>query len=147
MKRKDLKKAIKEYSDEVKFYKLGLVRRLVQLKEKRYNYLLSRIPKVVCPHCGSHLVEVTSSDSEYDDDKWLYCTTCGESFDDTFGLIDTMEDLALEPYFDTIQLELSFNFNIEDSIYDNSIKFDSDWQAYCEEAIRSMLAQGLLVDF
>lgn len=131
MKRRELKKAIKKYAREIKFYKYGLISQLIKFKEKRHIALVNAIPKVKCPQCGSNLVDLEHSDSEYDSYTWLSCHDCGCDFDDLYGYADAIDELYCEPYFDTLQLE------VEDM--GGNVKYNHEWSLYCEEEIRKML--------
>lgn len=130
MQRKDLKKAIKEFSHKTNFYKLGLVKKYLKKQEKTHDELVSAIPKVVCPDCGSRKISVAYDESEYSSDYYLYCNTCDKTFDDTSGLKDAMTELDCESWNDCIELKLNFeNPNIK----------TEKWKKFCEDAIIRVL--------
>lgn len=93
MQRKELKKAIKEFSHKTNFYELGLIRKLLKHREKTEKELINNIPKVTCPNCGNTKISMEYDDREYSCDSWLYCENCGEEFDDEFGLIDAIQSV------------------------------------------------------
>lgn len=126
MQRKELKKAIRKFSHETNFYKLGLVRKLLQKQEKDHKILIAAIPKIQCPHCKSRKIDIDSDDCDYSDEKWLHCCKCGRDFDDVFGYIDSIEELDCEPWGDEIAIELYFeNPNIK----------SQKWQEFCKNTI------------
>lgn len=132
MKRRELKKAIKEYANKTKFYRYGLIRQLILLKEKRHIALINAIPKVTCPNCGSNSIELEYSDSEYNSHAWLYCGDCDYDFDDTYGFEEAIGALYCEPYFDSLEVEI-------DLIMDGNVNHSYKWSLYCEEEIIKML--------
>ncbi|HHD2753274.1 TPA: hypothetical protein ACOTG0_002083 [Clostridium perfringens] len=135
MRRRELKKAIKEYSNKTKFYKLGLVRELIQWKEKEYERLKSNIPDVVCPYCGSKRVEIDCSDDEYSCGRYLSCSDCCEWIQDH-------EEEYIKAYdeFD------NFNFidGIEMYMWGTGMKVTpgSEWNDFCEKEIKDIIGRG-----
>ena len=134
MQRKELEKAVEEYSHKIKFFKLGLIRQLIELKARRRKTLENAIPKIICPQCKSPKIGIESDDREYHFDYWLYCENCGVDFDDEYGYIDACNELESEAWFDT--LEVIAHFEPE------RVTGDADWQKHCEKEISKMLKEG-----
>lgn len=140
MQRSELRKAIKSYASRVNFHKYGLIRQLIKLKEKRWDYLKSELKKreVVCPFCGEEVMCVEYSDSEYDDSVWLDCCYCGESLDDSddrvIAYMSIHDRLHCEAYFDSLE-------NVV--IFGDSMGGGYKWEQYCEQVIRGLLEKGL----
>lgn len=130
MKGKELRKKVKEFSHKTNFYKLGLVRRYIKQQYKEEQEIIKSIPKVVCPYCGSKKVKIGYDESDYSDYKYLYCDDCDESFDDTLGFIDAIDELNCLPYGDIISVELHFE--------EPDIK-SLEWQEFCEEKMKFYL--------
>lgn len=131
MRRRELKKVIKDYANKTKFYKYGLIRQLIKLKEKRHLALVNAIPKIKCPECGSYSIDMEYSDSEYDSYAYLYCDDCDHGFDDIYGYENAIDALYCEPYFDTLLLEVEY--------LDGKVKPSYEWSLHCEKEIRKML--------
>ena len=134
MQRRELENDVKEYSRKIKFFKLGIIRQLIELKERREKTLKNAIPEIICPQCGSPKIGIESDDREYHFDSWLYCEDCGEDFDDDCGYIDACNELESEAWFDT--LEVIAHFEPE------RVTGDDIWQKYCEKEISKMLKEG-----
>ena len=130
MQRKELRKAIKKFSHQTNFYKLGLVRRYLMKQVEEHNTLVDAIPKVACPKCGSHKISVEDEEIEQSSGYYLYCDTCEETFDDTFGFKDALEECC-KTWGDGIALTLYFE--------KPNIKTE-EWKKLCEDKIMRTLA-------
>jgi hypothetical protein len=130
LQRKELKKAIKRFSNEANFYKLGLVRKYIQHMNEEQNRLNESIPKVTCPRCGGNEIEIDHDESEYSSDSWLCCESCYETFDDTFGFIDAVGEADAYCWSDTIAIELHFE--------EPDVK-NEEWQKFCKSEILKRL--------
>ena len=140
MQRRELQKAIRRYAKEVNFHKYGLIRQLLKLKERRWEYLKTQLKEkeVICPNCCKSIMYIECSDSEYDSSEWLCCDYCGECLDEdddrAFAYIDVYNKLLCEDYFDSLLSEVVFSGNVGDG---------HEWQLYCEKVIRGLLAEGV----
>ena len=92
LQRRDLKKAINEFSKKTNFYELGLIRKLLIHREKEKEKLRKMIPHVKCPFCGSSKIIIDYDDSEYSSYEFLTCENCLESFDDIYDYINNKEN-------------------------------------------------------
>lgn len=132
MRRRELKKAIKEYSNKTKFYKLGLVRQLIQWKEKEYKRLEDNIPKIICPSCGSKRIELDYSDDEYSCERCLTCCDCWECIEE-----------GKEEYFNAYDELDNFNFidGIEMYMWGTGMEVTpgSEWNDFCEKEIKAII--------
>lgn len=133
MRRRELKRAIKEYSNRTKFYKLGLVRKLIQWKEKEYKRLQNNIPKIVCPNCGSKRMVVDYSDDDYSSERYLSCYDCGEFIEEEKEqeFFDAYDELASFDYIDGIEMHIWG--------YDFKITPGEEWNKFCEKEIKEIL--------
>ena len=133
MRRRELKRAIKEYSNRTKFYKLGLVRKLIQWKEKEYKRLQDNIPKVVCPNCGSKRMVVDYSDDDYSSERYLSCCDCREFIEEEKEqeFFDAYDELASFDYIDGIEMHIWG--------YDFKITPGEEWNKFCEKEIKEIL--------
>lgn len=140
MQRRELTKRIHEYASTVNFHKLGLIRQLIKLKEKRRIYLEEDLKhkEVLCPDCKKEIMEIEYEDCEYGGSTYLNCSYCGFSLDDSddaaVNYIDAYNRFMYEDYFDSLLCEVYFG-EIKGSGY--------SWELYCEETIKDMLARGL----
>lgn len=135
MRRKELKKAIKEYSNKTKFYKLGLVRKLIQWKEKEYKRLEGNMPKIICPYCGSKRIEIDYiDDGLYSTCRELTCSDCCEYIED-----------HEEEFFKAYNELDDFNFidGIEMYIWGTGMEIipGSKWNKFCEKEIKDILGR------
>lgn len=127
MQRRKLKKEIRKYAKQVKFYKYGLISRYLKHLAKEKERVVNAVPSVICPYCNSKNIFVEYSDIEYSSDKWLSCDKCGEDFEDTYGYIEATEAFECMPWWDSIYNAMQF---------DDDIDFASvEWQKYCENEI------------
>lgn len=108
MQRKDLKKAIQEFSHKTNFYELGLVRKLLKYREKEEKKFIENIPKVNCPHCGSSKISIDDDGSEYSSREFLTCENCWDSFDDENGYIDAVKSYNYLCWGYDVDVELHF---------------------------------------
>lgn len=133
MRRRKLKRAIKEYSNRTKFYKLGLVRKLIQWKEKEYKRLQDNIPRVVCPNCGSKRMVVDYSDDDYSSERYLSCCDCCEFIEEEKEqeFFDAYDELASFDYIDGIEMHIWG--------YDFKITPGEEWNKFCEKEIKEIL--------
>lgn len=127
MRRKELKKAVSKYAKKVKFYRYGLIAKYLKHLKKEELKLIASIPKVKCPFCGKHDIEIEYSDCEYLVESWLSCNACGESFDDEVGYIEVIEAINCIPWWDGIYNVIS----LDDNIDFRGLK----WKQYCEYEI------------
>lgn len=140
MQRRELQKEIKRYAKTVNFHKYGLIRQLLKLKRRRWEYLKSQLKEkeVICPFCGKSGMHVECSDSEYDSSEWLCCDYCDECLDEdddrALAYIDINNRLLCEDYFDSLLNEVVFSGNVGDGY---------EWELYCENVIRGLLAEGV----
>lgn len=108
MQRKELKKAIKNFSNRTNFYELGLVRKLLKHRKKEELLFRSRIPNIVCPSCGSSRICIDDDGSEYSSEEFLTCHDCWDSFDDEVGYIDACKEYDCLCWGYIIDVELHF---------------------------------------
>lgn len=132
MKRKELKKAIKEYSNKINFYELGLVRKWILWEEKELIKLKNAIPKVKCPYCDSNNVEFEYDEDEYSDYGCFYCECCDSDFEDEFGYEDAITELHAFDYWDSILIELCFE-NPDTTTY--------KWKEFCRKELKRMIKE------
>lgn len=130
MQRKELKKAVKKFSNKTNFYKLGLVRKYIQYQNNQQEKLNKAVPKVNCPCCNSSRISIDYDDRECCNDSWLFCNKCGEIFEDTFGFIDAIGNAEYYCWSDEISVILHFD--------KPNIKSEK-WQKYCENEILETL--------
>lgn len=126
MKRKELKKAIREFSHRTNFYELGLIRRLLKYREKEELEFRQRIPIVKCPHCGSSKLSIDNDGGEYSFEDFLTCEDCWESFDDKYGYINAHRDYDYLCWGYEVDVELHFE--------EPNIK-ECKWQERCRSLI------------
>jgi hypothetical protein len=126
LQRSELRKAIKKFSHEANFYRLGLVRKLIQHRDRREKESINNIPKVLCPNCGGTKISVEHTDSEYYNDTWLHCEECEEDFDDEFGYEDAIQTVELLCWGYLVDIELHF---------ENPDIKSAEWQNRCKELI------------
>lgn len=128
MQRRELERAIKEYSNRTKFYKLGLVRKLIQWKEKEYKRLQDNIPRVVCPNCGSKSVCVDSDSFT----QYLFCKDCEEWLEEAEEeYLYAYNELCSFQYVDTIKMHIWGN--------DFKITPGEEWNKFCEKEIKKII--------
>ena len=114
MQRKELEKAIKEFSHKANFYELGLVRKLLKYREKTKKELMNNIPKIICPNCCSSEISQEHDDNEYSCDAWFVCNNCGKEVEDTVGLIEATQAIDNLCWSYTVDVTLHFeNPNIK----------------------------------
>lgn len=133
MQRRELKRAIKEYSNRTKFYKLGLVRKLIQWKEKEYKRLQDNIPKIVCPNCGSKRIVIDYSDDDYSSERYLTCWDCCEN------IKEEKEQEYLDAYYELVSF--SYIDGIEMYIWGDNFKITpcEEWNKFCEKEIKKII--------
>lgn len=133
MRRRELKRAIKEYSNRTKFYKLGLVRKLIKWKEKEYKRLQNNIPNIVCSNCGSKRMVVDYSGDDYSSERYLSCCDCGEFIEEEKEqeFFDAYDELASFDYIDGIEMHI---WN-----YDFKITPGEVWNKFCEKEIKKII--------
>lgn len=133
MQRRELKRAIKEYSNRTKFYKLGLVRKLIQWKEREYKRLQDNIPKITCPNCGSKRMVVDYSDEDYSSERYLSCCDCCEFIEEEKeqDFFEAYDELASFDYIDGIEMHIWG--------YDFKITPGEEWNKFCEKEIKKII--------
>lgn len=133
MQRRELERAIKEYSNRTKFYKLGLVRKLIQWKEKEYKRLQDNIPKIVCPNCGSKRIVIDYSDDDYSNERYLTCWDCCEN------IKEEKEQEYLDAYYELVSF--SYIDGIEMHIWGDNFKVtpSEEWNKFCEKEIKKII--------
>lgn len=133
MQRRELKRAIKEYSNRTKFYKLGLIRKLIKWKEKEYKRLQDNIPKIVCSNCGSKRIVIDYSDDDYSSERYLTCWDCCEN------IKEEKEQEYLDAYYELVSF--SYIDGIEMYIWDYDFKITpgEEWNKFCEKEIKKII--------
>lgn len=126
MQRKELKKAIKNFSNRTNFYELGLVRRLIKHRKKEEVFFRAQIPLVKCPYCNSSNISIDDDGSEYSSEEFLTCRNCWESFDDEIGYINAYKNYDILCWSHKVDVELHFE-------KPNINKYE--WQERCRDLI------------
>lgn len=126
MKRKELKKAIKEFSHRTNFYELGLIRRLLKYREIEGLKLKQIIPIVKCPSCGSSKISIENEGGDDSFEDFLTCEDCWKSFDDECGYIEAYRNYDYLCWGYDVDIELHFE--------EPNIK-EYEWQDRCRGLI------------
>lgn len=126
-KKRKLRDRVLLYANNIKFYKLSLIKRKLIKEEREMEELEENLYVAsLCPSCGKH-----SLDIEYGgEDDYMYCNHCGETFslnEKTSIFLD-----ALTVGFDAILFEASQCVNEE-------LLKTQEWKDYCEKSIRNEL--------
>lgn len=108
MRRKELKKEIREFSRKTNFYELGLISKLLKYREKEEIRLKKLIPTVKCPYCGSTNISIDNEGGDYSFEDFLTCNDCWESFDDEYGYIDSYREYDCLCWGYGVDVELHF---------------------------------------
>lgn len=126
MNRKELNKAIKEFSHKTNFYEFGLIRQLLKYRESAKIKAIENIPKIKCPYCGSANISIDDDGGEYFSQEFLTCKNCWESFDDENGYID-----AIKLYDD-----LSWTYKVETVLRIEEVDINKyEWKIRCKDLI------------
>lgn len=127
-----IRKRAKKYAKRNHYYKFSKIKKYLKLFDKYIEKLNSSVPKVNCPSCGSSSVDYEYEDSEYSFGKYMYCNYCGDSFEDTYGYIDILEEMSLISYFDTIELmQYGYEWKVDYKSY--------EWSKFCDEEMDKMI--------